>query len=61
MKSLSVQIKRLERFILDQTLTVDYFGFIKSVDGIGVILIWVVLLETGEMGRFKSPCNYASY
>ena len=61
MKALNLQIKLLEKSILQQTAPMDNFEFIKSVDGIGVILTWVILLETGDITRFKSPGNYASY
>lgn len=39
----------------------DGFELIKSFDGICVILSWVILLETGDITRFKGPANYASY
>ena len=61
MKALGLQIKQLEKCILQQTITMDNFEFLKSIDGIGVILTWVILLETGDINRFKGPGNYASY
>lgn len=61
MKALNLQIKCLEKCILRQTLPMDNFEYLKSVDGIGVILTWVILLETGDITRFKGPGNYASY
>ena len=61
MKALKQQIKRLEKCILDQAQPMDGFELIKSVDGIGIILTWVILLETGDITRFKGPGNYASY
>ena len=39
----------------------DCFQLIKSFDGIGDILTLVILLETGDINRFKGPGNYASY
>jgi len=44
-----------------QTIPMDNFEFLKSIDGIGVILTWVILLETGDINRFQGPGNYASY
>ena len=61
MKALGLQIKQLEKCILQQTIPMDNFEFLKSIDGIGVILTWVILLETGDIHRFKGPGNYASY
>ena len=61
MKALNVQIKQLEKCILQQTIPMINFEFLKSIDGIGVILTWVILLETGDINRFKGPGNYASY
>ena len=61
MKALSMQIKQLEKCILQQAIPMDNFEFLKGIDGIGVILTWVILLETGDISRFKGPGNYASY
>ena len=61
MNALKQQIKQLEKCILDQAQPMNGFELIKSVDGIGVILSWVILLETGDITRFKGPGNYASY
>lgn len=61
MKALKQQIKQLEKCILEQAQPMDHFELIKSVDGIGVILTWVILLETGDITRFRGPGNYASY
>ena len=36
MKALSLQIKQLEKCILQQTIPMDNFEFLKSIDGIGV-------------------------
>ena len=37
------------------------FELLKSVNGIGDILSETILLETGDISRFKSPGSYASY
>ena len=55
MKALNVQIKQLEKCILQQAVPMDNFEFLKNIDGIGVILTWVILLETGDITRFKGP------
>jgi len=61
MKVLNQQIKSIEKCILEQVTPMDGFELIKSVDGIGDILTLVILLETGDIKRFKGPGNYASY
>ena len=61
MNALTQQIKVLEKSILQQASSMDSFQLLKTVDGIGDILALVILLETGDIARFKSPGNYASY
>ena len=61
MKALTVQIKSIEKCILEQAAPMDNFSLIKGIDGIGDILTLVILLETGDIKRFKGPGNYASY
>ena len=61
LKTLIQQIKALETRIVQQASSMDSFSILKSFDGIGNILALVILLETGDINRFKSPGNYASY
>ena len=58
---LDQEIRRLEKEILRQTRPHPAFGPLKSVCGIGDILAQTILLETGEIDRFPSVGNYASY
>jgi transposase len=58
---LDQEIRRLELEILRQTRSHPAFGPLKSVSGVGSILAQTILLETGEIGRFPSAGNYASY
>ncbi len=37
------------------------FNLLKTINGIGDILAETILLETGDISRFSSPGNYASY
>jgi transposase len=60
-KALTLQVRTLERVILRQVQPVPAFELLKSTDGIGDILAQTILLETGDIGRFKGPGNYASY
>ncbi|WP_020682057.1 IS110 family transposase [Marinobacterium rhizophilum] len=61
MQSLEEQINLLEAAIKEHVKPRAEMGYLKSVSGIGDVLGWVVLLETGDIHRFKSVGNYASY
>jgi len=60
-RALSVQIKLLEKSILAQVEPNAAFMHLKTASGIGDILAETILLETGDISRFKSPGNFASY
>jgi transposase len=60
-RALSAQIRQLEQSILSQVEPVPCFEWLKTVPGIGDILAEVILLETGDITRFKGPGNFASY
>ena len=60
-RALSAQIKQLEKSILSQVEPVASFEWLKTVPGIGDILAEAILLETGDITRFKGPGNFASY
>jgi transposase len=60
-RALTVQIKILEKSILSQIEPVTCFNWLKTAPGIGDILAEVILLETGDITRFKAPGNFASY
>jgi transposase len=49
--------KRLDRLV-DQTAEM---GWLMSLPGVGVILAATIALETGEVSRFGSPEQFASY
>ncbi len=57
----SAQIAVLERRVLERARPVPAFGHLRTVDGIGQILGLTILLETGDIGRFAGPGNFASY
>lgn len=61
MQSLEGQIKHLEAAIEAHVKPAPELGHVKSVTGIGDVLGWVVLLETGDINRFKKVGHYASY
>ena len=55
------QIDLLERTITDRIKLREEFSFLKTVPGIGQTLALTIMLETGDIGRFASVGNYASY
>ena len=60
-KSLIKQIKIIEASILDQLEPLPEYQLLKSIPGIGDILASTIWLEIGDISRFKSPGNFASY
>jgi len=55
------QIKLLEKQILKIIKPDANFELLKSITGVGPILAMTILLETGDIKRFKSAGNYSSY
>jgi transposase len=55
------QIELLEKNILEKIKKETDFKALKKIPGVGDILAMTILLETGEIGRFKNPGNYSSY
>ena len=51
----------LERAALRHARLRPEFVVLKTIPGVGKVLALVILYETGEIGRFASPGNYASY
>lgn len=60
-QALETQISLVEKSVLQQMKHMPGFQGLKSVPGIGDILGLTILLETGDINRFASPGNYASY
>jgi transposase len=61
MNSADAQIEILEKAVQDRVKLRPQFRFLKTVPGIGPILALTIMLETGEIERFASVGNYASY
>jgi transposase len=59
--ALNTQIEHLEAAILRQTRSNDRFQLLDDIYGIGPILAWHILLESGEMRRFATVGRYTSY
>jgi len=61
MCSADEQREILERTITERVQLRPQFSFLKTVPGIGQILALTIMLETGDIGRFASVGNFASY
>jgi len=61
MHCLAAEIGILERTVKERVKLRPAFTQLLSVSGIGDILALTIMLETGEIGRFATVGNYASY
>jgi transposase len=61
MKCIDGQVDELERSILIKVKLREDYAALKPVSGIGEILAVTIALETGDIGRFAGPGNFASY
>lgn len=55
------QTRQLERVVTARVKEKAPFKYLRTVDGIGLILSLTIMLETGDIGRFNSVGNFASY
>lgn len=60
-RSINSEIKQLENVILDQIKLAPEFNVLKTIVGVGDVLGMTIMLETGNINRFASIGNYASY
>ena len=58
---LSQQIKALEKIVHQRLLHTPSYAQLLTVNGIGTILAQTITLETGDINRFPTVGNYASY
>lgn len=58
---LADQIKIVEKRVQNQIKKTPLYELLQSVNGIGPILAQTILLETGDIRRFESVGDYASY
>jgi len=58
---LSKQINQIELSLKRQLKLRKEFIGLTSIDGIGLILALTIMLETGDISRFKTVGQYASY
>lgn len=61
MRCLDERIKVLERAILAKGRLREEHKVLKTVSGIGDVLALTIALETGDIARFPSPGQFASY
>ena len=61
MRCLSEQILFIEKVVLNQAKLRPAFQNLLTVDGIGQVLALTIMLETGDIQRFATAGNYASY
>lgn len=60
-RSMNVEIRKLERAVLKQVAPDPKFELLSAVPGIGDILAMTIVLETGDIGRFPNVGKYSSY
>ena len=61
LSSADQQVELLEQIVTQRVKLRPQFSFLKTVPGIGEILALTVMLETGDIGRFCTVGNFASY
>jgi transposase len=60
-EQLDVSIGRIERALLQDVRKLPCYKRLNTLPGIGRILGMTITLEVGEIGRFKTAGNFASY
>jgi transposase len=55
------QIERLEKTVLERVKLKPEYKWLKTAPGIGEILALTIMLETGDITRFPTVGDYASY
>lgn len=60
-RAIELEIKKLEKTILEILKLAPEFAVLKTVTGVGDVLGMTIMLETGSIDRFASMGNYASY
>ena len=59
--AINVEIKRIEGEVRRELKENVLNRLLQSVPGIGPILAWIILLETGDIRRFAAVGNFTSY
>jgi transposase len=58
---LSKKIRRFEQKVLEHAQLGPAYAHLLTLPGVGIILALTIMLETGDIGRFKSVGDYTSY
>ncbi len=61
LRTLQQQVKALEGSALDAVRLSDEFKLLQTIVGVGPILGLTIMLEVGDISRFASAGNFASY
>lgn len=61
LRTLQVEIERLECSALDAVKLSDEFRIVQTIKGVGPILGLTIMLEVGDINRFPSAGQFASY
>jgi transposase len=54
-------IKRIEKAVTSQVKMRKEFEMLQTIPGIGLILALTIMLEVGDINRFRAVGNYSSY
>lgn len=60
-KTLSAEIKKLEKSILEKGKLKKEFNVLRTIPGIGEVIALAISLEIGDINRFTKPGRYVSY
>jgi transposase len=60
-EAINVEIKRIEGEVKRELKENALYRLLQTVPGIGPILAWIILLETGDVRRFAQVGNFTSY
>jgi transposase len=60
-ETLNAQITLLENRLQERVCPCPEYALLSSVPGIGQVLATTILLETGDIGRFREVGHFASY
>jgi transposase len=60
-EQLTEKVKRFEEKLLEHARVKPAYDCLLTLPGVGVILALTIMLETGDIGRFKRVGDYTSY
>jgi len=61
LRTLQQESRRLERLALEAVALSADFQLLQTIKGVGPVLGLTIMLEVGDIGRFPSAGNFASY